>query len=880
MRLVSTALLVVLFFAAGHLAADVPNIINFQGYLTDGSNPVDGSVEATFRIYDAASGGNVLWLETRSLSVNEGYYTVLLGEITPVEITFDGNVWIGVQITGQSEMSPRYQITSTPYAYTSKYADSTSAISNNSIDSTKIKDGTIVTDDFADNAITKNKLASDIIDSTKVENSSLSLLDIGNGGASAGQTIKWSGAEWTPADDEVGSGSPGEGWADDGTVVRLSASSDSVGIGTALPNARFEVSGDVKFSGRITGGTNITNDSAYSVVLGGDSNKVYGQYSAIVSGANNLDSSTYSIIGGGIQNRITGYNSYHAIGGGYNNLIFEDSDSGSVIGGGMHNDIYETNSAIAGGYDNFAYGGFDFIGGGYYNRTMKSGISYSTIGGGYQNMTQDTGAAVAGGYTNNAAMAFSFIGGGISNAVYGSRGTIVGGGYNAINSSGLYSFIGGGNGNIIDSSYSAIVGGMFNRINGYLSYIGGGREDSISGNFSTIGGGYRNRADSSYTFIGGGGENKSSGDYTTIGGGQANEMYHGHHSFIGGGYQDTIWNGYYSFIGGGYGNLVAGNYTSVPCGYGNRAFGDYDVVAGGYDNRTTTAGNTYCVIGGGRYNYVNGVGGVIPGGDSNTVMGFWAFAAGVKAQAMHNNSFVWNGSNSGAFASSDTGQFLINAPGGVGICTDSLESPHKLHVNGLAKFEIGGGSIAMSTPGGWPGIISYSPNGNRRDIIYRNEAMYIVASDSSWAPGLNNGITIYAGGNVGIKNTSPSYELDVSGDIRCVSLTETSDIRLKSNITKIENALDGIMHINGVKFDWDEDSFDNKALAAGRQIGLVAQDVESYFPELVQTDNRGFKSVNYSKMTAVLLEAIKELKKENEELKVRLDVLEGSNNSK
>ena len=58
------------------------------------------------------------------------------------------------------------------------------------------------------------------------------------------------------------------------------------------------------------------------------------------------------------------------------------------------------------------------------------------------------------------------------------------------------------------------------------------------------------------------------------------------------------------------------------------------------------------------------------------------------------------------------------------------------------------------------------------------------------------------------------------------------------------------------------------------QIGLIAQEVEELFPELVITDEDGIKSVDYSKMVPVLVEAIKELKSENDDLKARLERLE------
>jgi hypothetical protein len=104
--------------------------------------------------------------------------------------------------------------------------------------------------------------------------------------------------------------------------------------------------------------------------------------------------------------------------------------------------------------------------------------------------------------------------------------------------------------------------------------------------------------------------------------------------------------------------------------------------------------------------------------------------------------------------------------GNVGIGT--FLPDQKLHVKGLAHFDVGTGHIHISTPGGWPGIIAYSINGNRRDIQFYDDVMTIAVSDSGLAPSNSNGITIGENGNlgVGIGRTLPSEKLQVAGNIR------------------------------------------------------------------------------------------------------------------
>ncbi len=86
------------------------------------------------------------------------------------------------------------------------------------------------------------------------------------------------------------------------------------------------------------------------------------------------------------------------------------------------------------------------------------------------------------------------------------------------------------------------------------------------------------------------------------------------------------------------------------------------------------------------------------------------------------------------------------------------------------------------------------------------------------------------------------------------TLTESSSIRWKRNVAKIEGAIDKVTKLTGVEFDWDEGH------GGKHDIGLIAEDVATVLPELVTVDSSGDASgVAYTKLTAVLIEAIKEL---------------------
>jgi hypothetical protein len=125
---------------------------------------------------------------------------------------------------------------------------------------------------------------------------------------------------------------------------------------------------------------------------------------------------------------------------------------------------------------------------------------------------------------------------------------------------------------------------------------------------------------------------------------------------------------------------------------------------------------------------------------------------------------------------------------------------------------------------------------------------------------------ITAAGNVGIGTATPAYALDVNGVIRGSNVSP-SDIRWKKNIEPISNAMSLVQGLQGVRFDWRSDEFAEKKFPEGRQVGLIAQDIEKVVPEVVTTDFAGYKAISYDKLTAVLVEAIKEQQAEIKELK-------------
>jgi hypothetical protein len=127
---------------------------------------------------------------------------------------------------------------------------------------------------------------------------------------------------------------------------------------------------------------------------------------------------------------------------------------------------------------------------------------------------------------------------------------------------------------------------------------------------------------------------------------------------------------------------------------------------------------------------------------------------------------------------------------------------------------------------------------------------------------LYSGLTIPTAGTFGV-GAAPSgtYRLEVSGKVKSNGINETSDQRLKKNILGIDNALSKVVQMRGVTYDWKTEEFPEKNFSKGLQYGLIAQELEAIVPELVSTDNEGWKSVEYSHIVPLLIEAIKEQQK-------------------
>jgi Chaperone of endosialidase len=199
---------------------------------------------------------------------------------------------------------------------------------------------------------------------------------------------------------------------------------------------------------------------------------------------------------------------------------------------------------------------------------------------------------------------------------------------------------------------------------------------------------------------------------------------------------------------------------------------------------------------------------------------------------------------------------------GLGTPTEMLD------VNGRVKIRSIGGSIG--TAGVW----------------MANDAGNAFGTNGAFF-GLNNSTPgseiagIFIGGTWKMTMAGTTGNTVLSGNITATAFVNSSDIRYKKNIQALENPINNLLKINGVRYDWRVSEFPEKQFSEKNQIGFIAQELEKVYPEMVFTDEKGFKSVDYARLTPVLVEAVKDLVLKNEALKnqheksvSRLDELE------
>jgi hypothetical protein len=181
----------------------------------------------------------------------------------------------------------------------------------------------------------------------------------------------------------------------------------------------------------------------------------------------------------------------------------------------------------------------------------------------------------------------------------------------------------------------------------------------------------------------------------------------------------------------------------------------------------------------------------------------------------------------------------------------------KLIITSIAIIAAPLGAIAWTGPSATP------PNNNTAAPLNVSGSAQSKVAGLLLSTGANTYGLLVQNGNVGIGTLTPTYKLEIGGNVGAQAFFYTSDRNLKKDIAPLVGSLSRITSLQGVSFTWKD--------SGKESIGLVAQDVEKVYPELVSTNpNNGIKSVEYGNLVAPLIEAIKEQQKQIDDLKAEI----------
>ena len=246
------------------------------------------------------------------------------------------------------------------------------------------------------------------------------------------------------------------------------------------------------------------------------------------------------------------------------------------------------------------------------------------------------------------------------------------------------------------------------------------------------------------------------------------------------------------------------------------------------------------------------------GGSGNTYLGTGTGGGGF-APPNDNLGFSTTGSNN----------TLIGANTALG--GPDLNYAAAIGAGALANF---GNTIVLGRTSGEDRVLTYGNIDAQGGISMNDRVLRLRDSGDNfhtiaYSPGLNGMIfrTFDTYQWFNFRNNRVNMQLTSNGDLAIVgSYLKLSDARYKTNVQTIASPLAGIKRLRGVTFNWNPE-FNNSA----NQIGFIAQEVEQVLPELVHTDEKGFKSVAYSDAVPVLVEAVKEQQTQIENQQKQID---------
>jgi hypothetical protein len=675
--------------------------MTYQGKLTNaqGQAVPDGTCNLRFYIYDAATGGNLLWQEPDAtqpidlqVQVSGGVFTVTLGSSVPLPPSvFTGNTWLQTKVNG-SLLTPRVRITANGYAFRASIAES---VVDASVTSSKIAAGAVQNGHITGNAVTAEKIASGQVvkslnslkdDVTLSPGSGISITPSGNtltiGTTAGGQSWTLAGNSGTdPTTDFLGTtdSQPLELRSANNRVLRLENASRSAQIGQYLYiTSSANVLGGWESNSLLSGVVGATiSGGGYSYgrlpfVPTAHPNKVTDDYGVVAGGSDNqagdnagtTSDKTYATVGGGSSNVSSGAKS--TVPGGQSNtasgdLSFAAGNRAKALNSGAFVWADSTAADFSSTADNqllVRASGNVGINTNSPQTTLDVNGTVRSQSGGFK--FPDSSVQTSAGWQlyGNASVGNGFLGttdstpfqvkannqkvlwidNGATDPAYGTAPIWIGGHYgNGYRGGVVGGFVGGGGGLIYGASYPNIVWDHYGAV------VGGVSNEAGSSNL--------NLGAAAYAFVGGGDQNKAYGTRTAVTGGLGNTAS-GTEAFIGGGDTNTA-SAEHSAVAGGRVNKASATGAFVGGGVSNQAKGVNSTVGGGLSNIANYLGST---VGGGEYNTTTDASATIAGGYNNSAGNTGTVGGGASNTASGINSTVAGGySNTASGVASTVG---------------------------------------------------------------------------------------------------------------------------------------------------------------------------------------------------------------------------------
>jgi len=306
--------------------------------------------------------------------------------------------------------------------------------------------------------------------------------------------------------------------------------------------------------------------------------------------------------------------------------------------------------------------------------------------------------------------------------------------------------------------------------------------------------------------------------------------------------------------------VSSSNLTAFGIGAGDSNSGGYNTFLGNNAGLGNTSGyaNTFVGSAAGQSNLQ---------GINNTFVGQ---ASGLSHSDGDDNTFIGNGA----------GQYHKNGFGNTFVGSLSGEGSAANFNTGYANTFIGQGAGTSNTTGhsnvyigASTGAFNYTGHGNvfigeRSGLEETGDNKLYIDNCYSGGTSCNKPL---------IKGDFAGRTVQIDGALTMVTVSTPSDIRYKKDIQPLESPLEKVLQLKGVTYAWNMDKVTGAGYKDGRQIGLVAQEVEKVLPELVQTNGEGYKTLSYDKLVPVLVEAMKVQQTLIGEKEARIEKLERDN---